>query len=329
MKTDYSQLEIAQIVDGRMLQQMSRYGVLDERLDTRSVDWEQIISQALTRKAPFEIENEKGFRDALILETFFQFASSLCKEQAFFASRDKRMGEAFENRKASRETIRLFRDLSSLRTELGAMDADISSKQIAEILAIAEQYFYIPQDKKTLFIRSKVFEKIQSNKDFLNEINAIPNASIASIGIDKPSFVQEIAGKLQFLTKIKVDIKFTQYQWKTPAQTAPSPAPTGLFGIPPPNYFVDSSGMATPAFLFSTPGSVHTNTSSNLFRGTSTDFSGTTGLMGAFDQLALVEARQSFMFDVLWEAKLMPRKLSSGQVLSLEMQGSARAEADS
>jgi hypothetical protein len=53
--------------------QVQKYGIAIRPLKVTDVDWQRVMMDSAYRKAPFQSgEKEKGFRDALILETFMQ-----------------------------------------------------------------------------------------------------------------------------------------------------------------------------------------------------------------------------------------------------------------
>ena len=53
--------------------QIEKMSITILNLDTNAVDWPTVITRAVRREPPFEAGNtEKGFRDCLIAQTFFQ-----------------------------------------------------------------------------------------------------------------------------------------------------------------------------------------------------------------------------------------------------------------
>ena len=57
--------------------QVQNYSIAVHPLNPADVDWQRLMIDAAYRKAPFQLgEKEKGFRDALILETFMQVVAA-------------------------------------------------------------------------------------------------------------------------------------------------------------------------------------------------------------------------------------------------------------
>jgi PIN domain len=70
-----------EILDARVKEvvdhQVQQYHINVRTLDPAGVDWPRVMLDAAYRKPPFQSgEKEKGFRDALILETFMQIVGS-------------------------------------------------------------------------------------------------------------------------------------------------------------------------------------------------------------------------------------------------------------
>src|SRR5260370_6608863 len=53
---------------------ISEHGLIEITFDPRTVDWLTLVERAASRQAPFERNDktEKGFRDAILLEIFWQ-----------------------------------------------------------------------------------------------------------------------------------------------------------------------------------------------------------------------------------------------------------------
>jgi hypothetical protein len=60
------------------LDQLAAAGLVELGVDESKIDLKNLILRSVTRQAPFDPgEKEKGFRDAIILETFYQKVENL------------------------------------------------------------------------------------------------------------------------------------------------------------------------------------------------------------------------------------------------------------
>jgi hypothetical protein len=102
-------------VNAAISSQVKSLGFVELKLDVNSVDWTTVVRGALRREAPFEQETEKGFRDALVLETVCQLADDIDKEsQLYFLCGDGRLLEAAQPRLASRSNVSVVQSLEEL-----------------------------------------------------------------------------------------------------------------------------------------------------------------------------------------------------------------------
>lgn len=65
----------------------------------------EIFELASNNLPPFEVENDKGFKDALIYFTILQYVEENPSDQVYFICRDGRLGEAFKDN----EKVKVFK----------------------------------------------------------------------------------------------------------------------------------------------------------------------------------------------------------------------------
>ena len=65
------------LIDRNIDRQIQEHNLQVCRCDLNGVDWRSLIANSVSRKPPFDAsaESEKGFRDAVILETFLQLVA--------------------------------------------------------------------------------------------------------------------------------------------------------------------------------------------------------------------------------------------------------------
>lgn len=69
---DILEMRVREAID----RQIDQYGITIQSLNPSNVDWKRLIDDASYRRPPFEPgDKEKGFKDAIIIETFVQIVA--------------------------------------------------------------------------------------------------------------------------------------------------------------------------------------------------------------------------------------------------------------
>lgn len=181
-------------------------------LDTNKVDWPSVLRAAIFRHPPFQVgEKEKGFRDAVILETFCQIAETLEKyenSRTVFLANDDLLFDAAEKRaKELGKNISVVRRLTELSSAINAIPAHLSISQINEILVRAALLFYQANDGKTLYYHAKVADIIRSKFSaqlarIPEDISADTTIEFAGFEIGRPTFLEKNGDLLDFSTVV-------------------------------------------------------------------------------------------------------------------------------
>src|SRR5260370_15566186 len=117
-------------VDAAVSKQVVGYGLAVRALDVARVEWEQLIGDAGNRRPPFDPgQKEKGFRDAVLAETFFQVVEEspttprACR--VVLVTGDNLLAGAVESRMAGRSNVRVLRSLEELRGWINVLVAAV------------------------------------------------------------------------------------------------------------------------------------------------------------------------------------------------------------
>ena len=109
--------------------QISELNVTIVSLNTVDVSWDEIIRRAAFREPPFELGTaEKGFRDAVVMETFCQFqktVQSSSANHAVLVCDDKLLTTAVHDRLHGQAGFSICNTLERLETELNAPEANL------------------------------------------------------------------------------------------------------------------------------------------------------------------------------------------------------------
>jgi hypothetical protein len=133
------------------------------RLPISKIDWKAIVHAALWRLPPFspETENsEKGFKDALVLETALHEWEQNPDRDVIFITNDQRLRTAAGQRVAKTKSFTTFESLEECINYLKLSFEKRSNDFTTKVLAAARSVFFRPNDPNCLFYRFQVVDRI-------------------------------------------------------------------------------------------------------------------------------------------------------------------------
>ncbi|WP_175654764.1 PIN domain-containing protein [Burkholderia ambifaria] len=112
--------------------------------DIARVDWADIMRRSCFREPPFERgPTEKGFRDAVVCETFIQLASDLVgRDTAVLVSNDRLIKQYIDSYGLRGNAARVIDDLDALHDEIQLRVANVDEDTQVFIEQRAQQLFY-------------------------------------------------------------------------------------------------------------------------------------------------------------------------------------------
>lgn len=226
-------------IDEAIKRQISELGLEIQTISANEMNLQQLIDDSVARKPPFEEgDTEKGFRDAIVLETFFQAHSnsqSSRHDQLFiFVTADGRQYDAAQSRASSVNNVQIVKSLADLRTTVNVIMGRESEKFIEQIQEHAMRYFLTPNDINSVFHKERVAERIKQK--YPREFEAILPGMFRRVNeptwnIGPPSF-QKREGK-RFVWVSQITIKARGYQY-TIKPTYYPPSGSTVTGFSPP-----------------------------------------------------------------------------------------------
>jgi hypothetical protein len=155
--------------------ELDRLKVSVRGCDSGRVDWPSLIAAAGLRLPPFDpnLEKEKGFKDAIVAETFLQLCGDLPahgSETAILVSDDTMLGDQVAKR-VDGAKVKVLKDLDELRNELNFLSSDIP----AEVAAL---------------LPGKSTELIANNKEFWDNVYRIAVCSYQQAFTLTPDIVE-------------------------------------------------------------------------------------------------------------------------------------------
>lgn len=194
-------------VDEVIDREMSRHKMQGLEIDTAAVDWSEIIRLAVEKEPPFSPSSEKGFKDALVLETFAQLVEKLPKSpsscRVAFICADELLRDTAKRRTSGRNNVRVVESLDDLQTIINAIASDIPQEAIEKIIAKAKLLFYTPGSGKSLYGKWEIAKKVQTLSTYRTA--ALRDDRIASKAtfIGATAFIKKEGQTLNLVTEIR------------------------------------------------------------------------------------------------------------------------------
>lgn len=196
--------------------QLADYGIQPFSLVPEGVDWKRLMLDAVYRRPPFEPgEKEKGFRDALIAETFLQIIAASphlptdCR--VILVTQDKNLADAVRNKTADRETVRVLNTLEELKGLINTLVAAISEDFVARIQDKAKSCFFQPREEESLYYREDIRIRIEGKGKFADRLSEVPpGADERENGkwvILPPHFTKKEGERVFWISRIRVEAR--------------------------------------------------------------------------------------------------------------------------
>ncbi|GBD86554.1 hypothetical protein BMS3Abin03_00474 [bacterium BMS3Abin03] len=220
------------IIDSRINEtienQIKENGFEKLNLSIDKIDWQTIINNSLYRKAPFEdSEKEKGFRDALIIESVCQLiadspsTTKICR--IVIVSNDGLLITALKERNAGKNNVRILRNVEELKGLINTLVSKVDEEFINKIIDSLNNYFFSEENQEGIFYKSEIQKKILDK--YQKELTLIPESAQARHNnqwfISPPNFVKKISQRVYLSSRISVEATGFKYVDKN-AQTKQS-----------------------------------------------------------------------------------------------------------
>ncbi len=233
--------------------QIEEHGLKIRQLTTSDVQWERLIQDAVYRRPPFEPgDREKGFRDALIAETFLQIVAEspstprVCR--IALVTEDKLLTEAVTARTAGRANVRILGSLDELKGLINTLVAEVDEEFISKIRERAAALFFTKGDNESLYYKEKISLRIKEQST--KELSALPaGATRRQEGtwfISKPEFVKKDRQRVTWVSRISAEAKAIRFEMQPQGLSSLS---TGILGTPSPT---GGGNVVVPTVLPST-----------------------------------------------------------------------------
>lgn len=134
-----------------------------------TVDWARVVQDAIWRNEPFtydpkDRDREKGFRDALILET----VSKICEENKgttnniVFLCNDFLLKTAAEKRLKHNPKVLIFESLPEFEAYIKLTQQKLTDKFVKSIQNHARRWFFTPSDSSTIWYKDQIRQTVRN-----------------------------------------------------------------------------------------------------------------------------------------------------------------------
>lgn len=190
-------------------------GLSEIKLDHGLVDWAKLIHAAAYRNAPFEAgEKEKGFRDALIAESFLQLLVSSPKSpdvcRVVLITSDGRLMAAVKERTADSRNVSVLANIEELRGLINTIVSNVGEDFIALLKPKAARLFFTSsEDKGTFIYTEKIIEKLKEK--FRSDLEAKPEGTAfrnsGTWHIYPPNFSRKEGRRVYWNSRIDLEVE--------------------------------------------------------------------------------------------------------------------------
>jgi len=194
--------------------QIAEHGLEVVEVDASSIDWQLMIARSTSRLPPFERgEKEKGFRDAIVLETFRQIIAASpasAKDcRVVLLTEDGRLGDAATAVAAEIPNARVSKGIEELRGLINVLTSEVKEELIAQVKDKVALLFFDQKNNDGLYFREKIRDRItQENPEVLAAVPA--NGLIRKNGtwfIYPPEFSKKTGQRVFWRTRLVVESK--------------------------------------------------------------------------------------------------------------------------
>jgi hypothetical protein len=184
-------------------------------LEHSAINWPALIQAALYRKPPFQAgEKEKGFRDALVAESFVQLLGRSPKQPQFcrvvLVTSDTLLAEAVKERTADHQNVNVLAGVEELKGIINTLISNVGEDFIELLKPKAAKLFFVSgEDKETLYFTEKVGERIREK--FKDDLDKKPEGTTFRTNkiwyINRPNFLRKESRRVFWTSRIEVEIE--------------------------------------------------------------------------------------------------------------------------
>jgi len=202
-------------VEAKINQKKAELGLQELPLDHAAIDWPSLIHAAEYRIPPFEGgEKEKGFRDALIAESFLQLldaspkSPTLCR--VVLVTSDQLLTQAVNIRITSSPNAGVLQNIEELKGLINTLVSNVGEDFIARLKPKAAKLFFVSgDDKDVLYYKEKIGKRLREN--FGPDLQARPEGTAFRQNVKwliaPPNFSHKVGRRIFWTSRIEIQVE--------------------------------------------------------------------------------------------------------------------------
>jgi hypothetical protein len=208
-------------------------GLQEIKVDNSKVDWSAVITAATYRLPPFSTgEKEKGFRDAIIVESFLQLVADSPKTpkvcRVVLITSDELLMQAVKERISSLPNASVLSSIEELKGLINTLISNVGEEFIATVKPKAARMFFVTSaEQDTLYYKEKLDDQIK--KKFKSELTKHPEGTtFRSDGtwfIGKPNFSRKDGKRIYWTSRIEIETEAGRNLSEGPEASTPTQPP--------------------------------------------------------------------------------------------------------
>lgn len=202
---------IEERVNAAIKREIEKYNLSQLNLNVSSLCWNALIQCAMNRLPPFEKEKEKGLRDYLILETYWQLSEQTPKSPSscriILITSDGLLREAFIARMFGRDNAETFLNLDELKSHINILTSAANEELIKSIFSEVSSLFFQKGSQASLYYAEGVSGKIINNNLVKNWPGLEWRIKVSEMLISLPAFLSKDKQKIKWASKIACKVE--------------------------------------------------------------------------------------------------------------------------
>jgi hypothetical protein len=207
---DILEIRVREAID----RQIEQYGIAIQSPDLANVDWKRLIEDASYRRPPFEPgAKEKGFKDAIILETFVQIVAaapvSPSIARIILVSNDESVRYAASARLSKPNNVHILESVDALRGLINTLGSAVDEEYIEAIKNKAAEMFIKAEDQNSLYYKAKIGASI--DQEIQRAGFQLParadKYSIETLDYSAPRFIKKLRQRIYWSTRFEARLK--------------------------------------------------------------------------------------------------------------------------
>lgn len=202
--------------------QLEELGIEKFGLEYSSVDWGSLVMNACYREPPFQVgEKEKGFREALIIETIMQLIGQSPKSRnvcrVVVVAGDKQLATAVRARSGGIRNVHVLETVEDLKGLINTLVSKVTEEYINSIKEKVLLCFFDAEKEDGVYFRAKVRSSI--TEKYKVALRELPEDATERTNhgwfIQAPNFVKKSGQRTFWNTRVRVEAEAFKWSEET------------------------------------------------------------------------------------------------------------------